>query len=134
MFQRTFSWTEAVDRLGVIASVVCFIHCLAAPVVLSLLAVYAHFLPSEEHTHRVLAVCITLLGAIAILTGYRRHKKPSVLVFMAAGVGFICLGAFFGDRLPTHWMEVLITLAGSCCLIAAHRLNHTFCRSCKACT
>jgi Mn2+/Fe2+ NRAMP family transporter len=57
------SWNTTFDRLGVWASVMCFVHCLATPVVLSLSAVYAHFLPSEEHTHRVLAVCITILGA-----------------------------------------------------------------------
>lgn len=133
MSQSSSAWTETVDRLGVIASVVCFIHCLATPVILSLLAVYAHFLPSEEHTHRVLAVVITLLGAVAILTGYRKHRRSSVLVCMAAGIGFVSAGAFFGDRLPAHWMEVLVTLAGSCCLIAAHRKNHTFCRDCKRC-
>ncbi len=132
--QRSSTWTAAVDRLGVIASTVCFIHCLATPVIVSLLAVYAHFLPSEEHTHRVLAVVITLLGAIAILTGYRRHRRSSVLGFMAAGLVFIGGGAFFGDRLPAHWMEVLVTLAGSCCLIVAHRKNHTFCNSCRRCT
>jgi hypothetical protein len=30
-------------------------------------------------------------------------------------------------------IEVLITLAGSSCLIVAHRKNHTFCRSCTQC-
>ncbi len=131
--QRPFTWTGAIDRLGIIASTVCFIHCLVTPILFSLLAVYAHFLPSEEHTHRVLAVSVTLLGAIAILTGYRRHRKPSVLLFMGTGLLCICTGAFFGDSLPAHWMEVLVTFAGSCCLIVAHRKNHTFCRSCVRC-
>ncbi len=126
--------TGVLDRIGVYASVLCFIHCLATPIILSLLAVYAHFLPSEERTHRVLALFITLIGAVAILGGYRRHRKPIVLVLMLAGLALIFAGAFYGDRLPSHWLEVLVTLAGSCCLIAAHRKNHTFCKSCSNCS
>jgi hypothetical protein len=69
MLQRTSGWTSALDRIGVYASVACFIHCLAMPVVLSLLAVYAHLLPAEEHIHRQLAVVVTLVGTLAIIAG-----------------------------------------------------------------
>jgi uncharacterized membrane protein YfcA len=123
----------ALDRIGVFASTACFLHCLATPIVLSLLTVYAHFLPSEERTHRILAVFITVIGALALLTGYRKHGRYSVLILMSCGLLLVCSGAFFGDRLPSHWMEVLITLVGSSCLILAHRINHTFCQSCNEC-
>lgn len=126
-------WTGAIDHVGMLTSAACFVHCLVTPVIVSLLAVYAHFLPSEERTHRVLAIVVTLFGALALATGYRRHKRPSVLLLMAAGLTLIFAGAFFGDRLPSHWYEVSITLAGSCCMIAAHRKNHTFCRKCEVC-
>ena len=128
------SWTTTFDRVGVWASAMCFVHCLATPVVLSLSAVYAHFLRSEEHTHRVLAVCITILGAVALALGYRRHNKKSIVALMMLGLAFIFAGAFYGDRLPSHWHEVAITMAGSCCMIAAHRLSHTFCQRCETCT
>jgi uncharacterized membrane protein YfcA len=128
---RSFATTA--DRAGVLASALCFVHCLVTPVLFSLSAVSAHFLPSEERTHRTLAILITLLGAAAILTGYRRHKHPSILVLMAAGLTLIFAGAFLGDRLASHWQEVAITLAGSCLMIAAHRRNHTFCQRCIRC-
>jgi uncharacterized membrane protein YfcA len=134
MTQSQPYWTGAVDRIGILASSVCFVHCVAAPVVLSLSAVSAHFLPSEEHTHRVLAIVVTLLGGLALATGYRRHKRRSILALMALGLTLIFAGAYFGDRLPSHWYEVSVTLAGSCCMIMAHRRNHTFCRRCRSCT
>jgi uncharacterized membrane protein YfcA len=133
MSQLTAYRTETIDRLGIYASSICFVHCLLTPVVLSLSAVSAHFLPSEEHTHRTLAVLVTLLGAITLATGYRRHKRRLILVLMAIGLSLIFAGAWFGDRLPSHWSEVAITLVGSCCMIAAHRMNHTFCRRCPTC-
>ena len=126
-------WSTVADRLGIIASTLCFLHCLATPVVLSLSAVYAHFLPSEESTHRVLAVLVTLLGVFAIGNGYRAHRKRSVLVFTGLGISLVSSAAVFGDRLPSHWLEVAITLAGGCCMIVAHRMNHTFCGRCVRC-
>jgi ABC-type methionine transport system permease subunit len=54
-------WAEHLDRLGMVTSALCFVHCVAAPLVLSLSAVSCHFLPSEEHTHRLLAVLVTII-------------------------------------------------------------------------
>lgn len=118
------------DSLGIWASSLCVVHCLLTPLLISFSAVFAHFLPSEEKTHRVLAIVVTALGASALITGYRSHRRPHVLVLMVIGLACIFAGAFWGDALPAHWMEVLITFTGSGFMIAAHRLNHTFCRNC----
>jgi hypothetical protein len=126
-------WAEHIDRIGMITSGLCFIHCIAAPVILSLSAVSSHFIPSEEHTHRLLAVFVTIVGTAAIGFGYRRHKKKRVLLAASLGLALICSGAYFGDLLPSHGSEVAVTLAGSCCMIFAHRVNHTFCKNCKRC-
>jgi peptidoglycan/LPS O-acetylase OafA/YrhL len=121
------------DRLGVFASTACVVHCLVTPVLLSLSAVFVHFLPSEEHTHRVLALCIALIGAIALVMGYRKHKRRLILALMGGGLTLIFTGAWLGDRLPSHGAELAVTLAGSACMIVAHRMNHTFCRRCTLC-
>ena len=120
-----------VDQIGVWTSTACVIHCLLTPVVLSISSVSAHFLPSEEKTHRTLAVAIAALGAIALVRGFRRHCSSRVLVLMAVGLGLIFGGAYWGDRLPSHAAEVLVTMIGSGFMIAAHRANHTFCRDCS---
>ncbi len=121
------------DRLGIIASAVCFAHCLLTPIVLSLSVVSAHFLPSEERTHRVLAVLVATLGVLAFIQGYRRHRKLRVPLCMLAGVALIFGAAWWGDRFPSHSAEVLVTLSGSSFMIAAHRMNHTFCKACERC-
>ena len=107
------------------------VHCLLTPIVLSLSAVSAHFLPSEERTHRVLAVSIAFVGALALVKGYRNHRRKCVPLLMAIGLAFIFGGAWYGDHLPSHAAEVAITLIGSGFMIAAHRINHTFCRECS---
>ena len=55
---------------------------LLTSVVLSLSVASAHFLPSEEKTHRTLAVAIAALGAIALVKGYRRDRSWRVLALM----------------------------------------------------
>lgn len=119
-----------VDQLGIWTSGLCVVHCLLTPIVLSLSAVSAHFLPSEERTHRCLAIVIATLGALALVRGYRSHRRVRVLLLMVAGLACIFAGAWWGDRLPSHAMEVGITFLGSGFMITAHRMNHTFCRDC----
>jgi hypothetical protein len=121
------------DRLGMVASALCFVHCVVTPIVVSLSAVWAHYLPAEEKFHRTLAVVVATLGAIAIVGGYRRHRRFRVLVLMSGGLLPIFAGAYWGSRLPSHLAEVAITMMGSCLMIAGHLLNHTFCKDCERC-
>ena len=123
--------TIPADQLGIWASTLCIVHCIVTPVVLSLSVVSAHFLPSEERTHRTLALLIAMLGVFALIKGYRRHRRLRVVLFMGVGLASIFAGAYWGDRLPSHVTEVVITFVGSCFMIAAHRLNHTFCNDCN---
>ncbi len=119
------------DRVGVWTSVLCVVHCLFTPILLSLSAAFAHFLPSEERVHRSLAVAIAAIGALALLRGFRRHRRARVLLLLTSGLATIFAAAWWGDHLPHHWMEVAVTFAGSTLMITAHRMNHTFCRECS---
>lgn len=123
--------TLPADQIGIWASGLCMVHCLLTPIVLSFSAVSAHFLPSEERTHRFLALSIAFVGALALVKGFRNHRRKRVPLLMAIGLAFIFGGAWYGDRLPSHATEVAITLIGSGFMIAAHRINHTFCRNCS---
>lgn len=125
---RFSAWS---DTLGMWTSILCFLHCLFTPILLSFSAVLAHALPGEEGVHRSLAILVALFGGVSLLLGFRKHRKTRVLLLMMLGLGLICCSAWFGDRLPSHAFEVAITFAGSLCMIAAHRTNHTFCRSCR---
>jgi MerC mercury resistance protein len=118
------------DSLGVWASALCVVHCVLTPVLLSFSAVFAHFLSSDEKVHRSFAVSIAMIGGVALLSGYRKHRRLRIPVLMGIGLGFIFAGAWWGDRLPSHGAEVAVTMVGSGFMIIAHRMNHTFCRNC----
>jgi hypothetical protein len=122
------------DTLGVWASALCVVHCILTPALVSFSAVAAHLIPGEARTHRSLAAVVTLLGAIALIRGFRKHGRRRILVLMALGLGCILAAACFGGRFSWPLAEVLITLAGSVLMITAHRMNHTFCNDCQRCT
>jgi uncharacterized membrane protein YfcA len=127
------SLTLSPDGLGISASTLCVVHCIATPFLLSFSSVFAHFVPWEERTHRALAILIAVIGAVAIVSGFRVHGRLRILFLMAAGLICIFTGAYVGNRLPSHNVEVMITLLGSCLMITSHRLNHTFCGLCTTC-
>jgi uncharacterized membrane protein YfcA len=130
---RTLQSLFNADRLGILASSICAVHCLLTPVVLSLSAVWAHYLPSDERFHRVIAFIVAGLGASAVVANYRRHRRRRVLLLMGAGLVCIFLGAYYGERLRSHTTEIGVTPLGSALMISGHRLNHTFCRDCPEC-
>ena len=121
------------DTFGIWVSALCVVHCIATPLLLSMSAVVAHLLPAEESVHRTLATVVAAAGGIALIRGFRIHGRKRILALMAAGLAFIFFGAWFGDSLPSHLFEVGITMTGSALMIAAHRMNHTFCNDCTQC-
>ena len=80
-----------------------------------------------------MALLIAAIGAIALVRGFRVHRRKSVLLLMAAGISLIGFAAFDGNNFPSHWVEVAITFLGSVLMISSHRLNHTFCKDCQRC-
>jgi len=126
--------TFSADNLGVWASALCVVHCVMTPVLISMSVVFAHLIPGEERTHRTLAVGVAVLGAIALVKGFRTHGRRRILGVMTLGLAFIFAGAFYGSRLPSHGCEVAVTMMGSVLMISAHRMNHTFCSACSRCS
>jgi len=120
-----------VDKWGTIASLACVVHCIATPVLFSVFAVAAQIVPTEQHTHRVLAVPVCLLGLFAMRSGFKRHQRLGPALLMIVGLTLIVATAWWGDKIPSHWAEVAITITGSAFMIAAHRMNHVLCKNCS---
>lgn len=119
------------DRFGIWTSLLCVVHCILTPVLLSFSAVFAHLLPGEEWVHRSFALLVAAFGGVALMVGFRKHRRKTILFLMLSGFSCIAGTAWFGDKLPSHSIEIAITCLGSGLMISAHRLNHTFCRSCE---
>lgn len=121
------------DRIGMWLSGVCLVHCVATPFLVALSPALAHFLPGDETVHRFLSVGILLIGSLAFVKGWRRHRRISVLVLLLLGMSIIITTAFCGGLFPSHLAETAVTIIGSSFLVFAHYRNNTFCGRCEEC-
>jgi hypothetical protein len=126
---RRVNW----DNVGIAASTLCAIHCLLLPVMLAFAPTLAHFLPGSETIHRTFAYLLAAVGLVAFWAGYKVHRRKLVLLLLAIGILGVTVGAYADFLLRSHLWEVMVTMAGSFFLIAAHSLNRTLCRSCRIC-
>ncbi|MEM6854770.1 MAG: MerC domain-containing protein [Planctomycetota bacterium] len=79
------------DRLGIIASLACVVHCLAAPFLLLLLPTLGSMW-SHPAAHWVLAALVLPLAGVVIWRGYRLHRKRLALIAVSLGAALIVAG------------------------------------------
>ncbi len=84
------------DSLGIIASVICAIHCAATPILLALLPTltFTEWLASPRF-HQIAAVVCVGMVSLAIWPAFRRFRDYSVLSLSTAGLGLLIAAAFF---------------------------------------
>jgi hypothetical protein len=74
------------DRAGMTASTLCVAHCIATPFVAAALPIIA---ATEGATHGVLALAVLSFGLLAIVPGFKEHRRRQVLVLGFVGVALI---------------------------------------------
>ena len=122
---------KAWDRLGILLSSACLIHCVAViflPLLIPALALLVH----TPWVHRVFAVVILVVTPMAFIPGYRRHGMSRIITMAYIGVGLILLGVFsdgFVSEYVSHGMSVL----GSLALVTAHVQNIRHSRASRCC-
>ncbi|PWW40214.1 MerC mercury resistance protein [Idiomarina loihiensis] len=113
------------DRLGMFFSGLCFVHCLATPILLIFLG--TNSLASVLETplfHRLLLLPVLTM---AIFQGYYAWKNPQAKlsrVLLPLGCLAVVIAQFFHDPI-----EILLTIIGSLTLISGHffHLKHEHC-------
>ncbi len=120
----------SLDNLGIVASVICLIHCMAMPFILALLPFMGlSFLDSEE-AHWVLAFFIIGFALVAIFPAYLKHKRPGILSAMIVGMLLVVFGAFFAEHTLGHAYEMPLLVVGNLILVATHWRNRSLIKCC----
>jgi len=83
---------QQVDRLGVIASVLCAIHCAITPILLILLPTFGKAW-SHPATHWGMAIIVIPIALFMMLKSYKKHAKKKVLYIGSMGILLIIVGA-----------------------------------------
>lgn len=106
------------DISGLALSAACIVHCLALPVVASLLPALGAW-AEAEWVHWLFIAVAAPVAYIALLRPGRR-ATPLAIVLAIAGLAFLVLGAL---GWPTHDAEAAMTVVGGLALAGAHIVN-----------
>src|SRR5438552_3930509 len=128
--RKLATYMRSGDRKAMLLASLCFIHCVAGPVLLSF-AGYSSLIAVSEKFEPLLVLSSILLGSAVLIPAYRRkHRRCSCLALFFCGL--LCLVVF--RRL--HWMmipDAILTGIGVVLIIGAHALNIRFSRQCECC-
>lgn len=108
-----------IDLIGAAASFVCAAHCALVPVLLAVMPLSGIGLLSSHEFDLVFALGAVLLGVIAVLRGYRHHRRRGVL----AGFGTASVLLLLGVSVHLHGLHEAILVAGGLAMGWTHLVN-----------
>lgn len=117
------------DRIGMIASCVCAVHCAVMPAVIGLLPLLGLGVIADERVEWAVIGIAALVGAASLLpTYFRHHGCATPLLIFAAGLTLIFVGKTLFEERAT--LEAASVVAGALAVAVAHFVNRRLCRAC----
>ena len=109
---------DRLDRIGVLLSCLCLVHCVLGLVLVAGLGVGAGAL-LDPAIHRWGLVLATLVAAVAIGAGAVRHRRAAPFVVAMSGLTFMGGAVAVGHGSE----EALLTIIGVLLVATGHFLN-----------
>lgn len=117
------------DRFGACLSLACAVHCLAAPVLLSLVPMAGLSVLAGESAETVFLIAALALAGASLCWGLRVHGRVRLCVLFGAAACLIAAGRLWAD----HTVESVCVAGGAGVLAAGHLLNRRWCAACVRC-
>jgi hypothetical protein len=118
---------HAFNNLGIGMSGMCILHCLLTPLALVALP----FLETLHHwVHPVLALMIVPVTLLAMWTGFRQHRRPSVLLPLGVGLLIVLTSSWFAHEDLYLSVEAEFGFLGSGLLMIGHWWNRQAGKAC----
>lgn len=106
------------DRLGVVLSSLCLVHCMLGLVLVAGLGLGGAFL-MDPAIHRFGLVLATIIAGMGIGAGALRHGRRGPLMVAATGLGFMAAAIGVGHGVG----EAVLTVIGVVLVATGHILN-----------
>lgn len=119
------------DRFGISASILCVVHCLAAPFVAIFLPLVGATMTHHAFHAAIIAVVVPV-AVVALWQGYRVHRQTTMFWYAAIGFVFIVLSVLLGS--DHDQVEKAFMIAAGLLLSYGHFLNLRARRGCRAST
>lgn len=117
------------DRLGIITSVACAIHCTILPLLVSSASLF-NFEILENKAIEWGMICLALaFGSLSLYHGYAHHHRNAIpVILFSTGFIFLILNQLIAERFV--YIFIPLSAAG---IISAHVLNIYYCRKSGRC-
>ena len=121
------------DRFAILLSGICAIHCIALPIVASLIPLlsvtiqHGHAL-HEFWFHQFILLFILPVSVIALISGFRVHHQLVPIIVSSFGLLILVGVAVFAEYLVSHHLlphdgETMVTVFGGLVHAVGHVLN-----------
>ena len=110
---------DVADRLALVISGACLVHCLAVPLLFALLPALTTVLDMPEALHLWLVVTAVPVSGYALVAGRNRNGPYLALVLGAVGLLLLMVGVL----VVTEALEIVATVGGGLLLGGAHITN-----------
>jgi hypothetical protein len=124
---------ETFDRFAIALSSLCAIHCVVFPIAASvtplLMATVDHGNAMHEFWfHQFILIFIIPVSLVALVMGYRCHKKILPIIVGGIGLSILVVVAVFAEPLITqqiisHKGETILTIIGGIIHATGHVIN-----------
>lgn len=122
---------NGLDGLGVLLSTLCLVHCIATPLLATLLP-FTLWFQDEHGFHLWLAVILLPLGSVAFWRGYKKHSRLPVLLGGIFGIALLLTGVLVhgghDDSIASQTSLISFTFLGSLLLVFSHWKNWQYSR------
>lgn len=120
------------DKLAIMLSGICLVHCLVVPIVMTLLPILSiSALVDDVLFHQLVLWVVLPISALALIIGCRKHRKPLIIASGVIGLSILVVVAFLGHSVLGETYEKVATSVGGLVLAFSHYLNY---RECQAIT
>lgn len=118
------------DKLAVILSGVCVLHCLLAPIALTLMPlVVVNGMLEDVLFHKAILWLVLPTSVIALFIGCLKHRDILIIGTGILGMLLLILIAFFAHDLFNPLQEKFATSIAGLILATSHVLNYRACQN-----
>jgi hypothetical protein len=111
------------DRVAIALSTICIVHCLAMPLVIAVLPIAAFAFGGDGHFHSLMLWFVVPTSVLGFGLGLRVHRRADIVAMGAIAIAALAVTALRGHSAWDPSVEVLVNVAASVLLAAAHWRN-----------
>jgi hypothetical protein len=111
------------DRIAIALSTICIVHCLAMPLLLAVLPIAAFTFGGDGHFHSLMLWVVVPTSVLGFGLGVRLHRRLDIVLLGVVAIGALAAAAQWGHSRWDPSVEVLVNVAASVLLAAAHWRN-----------